>query len=421
MKFNYEDYKILIVDDNPTNLKVLAAALNSEGYKVLIANSGERALQVAQSAAPDLALLDINMPGMTGFEVCKRLKSNAATQHIPIIFISALDDTQSKIEGFAVGGVDYVTKPFNKEEVFARVRTHLMMRTMAQNLEENIKLIEARNAELGAAFNKLQQTQNELTEANKELLDSITYASRLQKTLMPEKEYIKTLFPESFILFQPRNIVSGDFYWFHKRRNKVFVAAADCTGHGVPGAFMSILGLNMLNSLVEERGITDPSSILEEMDYEIESKLNQRGQGALSKDGMDIALCCFDFRLRSLQFACAMRPMILISNGSLLELRGDRHPIGGAQYNNNNFTNHKQELMPGDVLYLFSDGYTDQFGGEAEQPKKFGIKRFQQLLLDIHTFDMEFQGNILQEEFQKWKGANAQLDDILVIGLRFTP
>jgi DNA-binding response OmpR family regulator len=421
MKLNYEDYKILIVDDNPTNLKVLATALNSEGYKVLIANNGERALQIAQSAAPDLALLDINMPGMTGFEVCRRLKSSATTQQIPIIFISALDDTQSKIEGFAAGGVDYVTKPFNKEEVFARVRTHLTMRVMAKNLEENIKLIEKHNIELETALNKLQQTQNQLAEINRELLDSITYAARLQETLMPQKEYIKTLFPESFIFFQPRNIVSGDFYWFHKRRNKVFVAAVDCTGHGVPGAFMSILGLNMLNSLVEERGITDPSSILEEMDYEIENKLNQRGQGALSKDGMDIALCCFDFRLRTLQFACAMRQMVLISNGSLLELRGDRYPIGGAQYENNHFTNHKQELMPGDVLYLFSDGYTDQFGGEAGHPKKFGIKRFQQLLLDIHTFDMEFQANILQEEFQKWKGSGPQLDDVLIIGLRFRP
>ncbi|MCS6905630.1 MAG: response regulator [Bacteroidia bacterium] len=412
MKLNCGEYKILIVDDNPTNLQVLRAALHSEGYQVLAANTGERALQIAQNGQPHLILLDINMPGINGFEVCKELKNNPTTQNIPVIFISALDDAQSKVQGFEMGGVDYVTKPFNKEEVFARVRTHLTLSNLTQHLE-------TRNQELAKALSQLQETQNKLAEINNELLDSITYAARLQEALMPPKEYIKSLFPESFIFFQPRNIVSGDFYWFHKRRNKVFVAVADCTGHGVPGAFMSILGLNMLNNLVEERGITEPSSILEEMDYEIEIKLNQKGKGQLSKDGMDIALCNFDFRLRSLQYACAMRSIILISNGSLIELKGERHPVGGAQYENNIFTNHRHELLPGDVIYLFSDGYTDQFGGEGPHYKKFGIKRFQQLLLDIHTFDMDFQCNILQEEFNKWKGQNSQLDDVLVLGLRF--
>lgn len=226
---------ILLVDDNPTNLKVLSANLAGLDYQLLTATTGERALVVAQNALPELILLDINLPGINGFEVCTQLKNNPITAHIPIIFLSALDDTQSKVKGFEVGGVDYVTKPFQREEVIARVQTQLKISTLTKNLEAQNKVLE---------------------NINRELTDSITYASRIQKALMPTNEALLSYFPNSFVFFKPRNIVSGDFYQVFENRNKIFILVADCTGHGVPGTFMSLLGINLIRQIIEERHIT---------------------------------------------------------------------------------------------------------------------------------------------------------------------
>jgi CheY-like chemotaxis protein/serine/threonine protein phosphatase PrpC len=387
---------ILLVDDNPTNLKVLSANLSGLNYQLLTATTGERALVVAENALPELILLDINLPGISGFEVCTQLKNNPKTAHIPIIFLSALDDTQSKVKGFEVGGVDYVTKPFQREEVIARVQTQLKISTLTKNLEAQNKVLET---------------------INQELTDSITYASRIQKALMPNHDVIQSYFPESFIFFQPRNIVSGDFYQVFEKRNKIFVIVADCTGHGVPGAFMSLLGMNLIGQIIEERNITETSAILDELDASIQKLVNQPLEnGEIPRDGMDIAIMALDRQRNQVQYASAGRPIYFVRNGTLTDLRGDKYAIGGEKTDNKFFTHYTlTDIQPKDRFYLFSDGITDQFGGEEN--KKITSKRFQQWLTDTHTLPMHSQKEAVSTFFNEWKGNNEQTDDVLVTGI----
>lgn len=387
---------ILLVDDNPTNLKVLSANLSGLNYQLLTATTGERALVVAENALPELILLDINLPGISGFDVCTQLKANPKTAHIPIIFLSALDDTQSKVKGFEVGGVDYVTKPFQREEVIARVQTQLKISTLTKNLEAQNKILET---------------------VNQEITDSITYAARIQKALMPNPDVLQAYFPQSFVFFQPRNIVSGDFYQVFEKRNKVFVLVADCTGHGVPGAFMSLLGMNLITQIIEERNITETSAILDELDISIQKLVNQPLEnGEIPRDGMDIAIIALDKQRNQIQYASAGRPIYLVRNGVLTDLRGDKYAIGGEKTENKFFTHYTlNDIQPKDRFYLFSDGITDQFGGEEN--KKITSKRFQQWLTDTHTLSMQAQKEALNSFFSEWKKENEQTDDVAVIGI----
>ncbi len=387
---------ILLVDDNPTNLKVFSANLSGLNYQLLTATTGERALVVAENALPELILLDINMPGISGFQVCTQLKANPKTAHIPIIFLSALDDTQSKVKGFEVGGVDYVTKPFQREEVIARVQTQLKISTLTKNLEAQNKILET---------------------INQEITDSIMYASRIQKALMPNHDVLQSYFPQSFVFFQPRNIVSGDFYQVFEKRNKVFVLVADCTGHGVPGAFMSLLGMNLISQIIEERNITETSAILEELDANIQKLVNQPLEnGEIPQDGMDIAIIALDKQKNQIQYASTGRPIYLVRNALLTDLRGDKYAIGGEKIDKKFFTHYTiNDIQPKDRLYLFSDGITDQFGGEEN--KKITSKRFQQWLTHTHTLPMLAQKEAIITLFNEWKGENEQTDDVIVIGI----
>jgi CheY-like chemotaxis protein len=387
---------ILLVDDNPTNLKVLSANLSGLNYQLLTATTGERALVVAENALPELILLDINLPGISGFEVCTQLKNNPKTAHIPIIFLSALDDTQSKVKGFEVGGVDYVTKPFQREEVIARVQTQLKISTLTKNLEAQNKVLE---------------------EINKELTDSITYAARIQKALIPNSDVLQSYFSNSFVFFQPRNIVSGDFYQIFEKRNKIFVIVADCTGHGVPGAFMSLLGMNLISQIIEERNITETSAILDELDVNIQKLVNQpQENGEIPRDGMDIAIIALDKQRNQIQYATAGRPIYLLRGETLTDLRGDKYAIGGEKIDKKFFTHYTlNDMQSKDRLYLFSDGITDQFGGEEN--KKITSKRFQQFLTDTRTLSMQEQKSALTLFFNQWKRENEQTDDVLVLGI----
>ncbi|MCS7087015.1 MAG: response regulator, partial [Bacteroidia bacterium] len=262
--------KILIVDDNPLNIKVLCSALEGKSYQLLTATNGERALVSAERSKPDLILLDINMPGWDGYETCKRLKQNPATASIPVIFLSALDDPESKVKAFHSGGVDYLTKPFNQEEVWVRVDNHLKIAALTAELE-------AQNQNLSQALEEVRMFQDALFETNQALTDSIKYAQRLQNAVLSDEDEFRQLFPRSFVLHLPKEIVSGDVYYFYRRRHKTIFALADCTGHGVPGAFVSMLVTNLLSRCVEDRGLTEPASILEEIDFELKRLLKRRG------------------------------------------------------------------------------------------------------------------------------------------------
>lgn len=264
-------------------------------------------------------------------------------------------------------------------------------------------------------FAKISEQKEEIERQQRELQDSLRYAGSIQSALLPDERFIRKLFPESFIFFRPRDIVSGDFYWIYKKRNAAVLVAADCTGHGVPGAFMSILGISFLNEIISN-GIPKANIILNQLRENIMKTLHQTGDLSKHKDGMDMVLVIIDFERKELQFSGAFNPMYMIRNEKLIEFRGDKMPIGIGPTIEKSFTNKRLKIRSEDILYIFSDGFADQFGGAEE--KKFKYGPFKDLLLKIHKHPMDKQKQLLEQKFRRWRGDLEQVDDILIIGLK---
>lgn len=276
-------------------------------------------------------------------------------------------------------------------------------------LEEQNVLLEERNTEI-------QTQRDRIFEQNEEITASITYASRIQQAILPPDGSFSSK-PDHFILFRPRDIVSGDFYWIHERDDYIAWMAADCTGHGVPGAFMSMLGTAFLNEIVSTMKELDTSSILSELKANVIKSLHQTGEVGTSQDGMDVALCLLNTQTNKLQFSGAYNDLIVIRQGELMEVKADKMPIGVAKDKSDRFSKEEIQVQEGDCLYVFSDGYVDQFGGE--RGKKFMKKRFKELLLQIHEKPMQQQQKILDQTLLDWMADEyEQIDDIIVIGLR---
>lgn len=274
---------------------------------------------------------------------------------------------------------------------------------------------------------KLQKTEIEIqrdlaNQQKKDITDSIEYAKRIQTALLPPPDFIKRNLPEHFILYKPRDIVSGDFYWMMNKDSKIIIAAADCTGHGVPGAFMSMLGTAFLNEIVtkiiENKHIysLQANEILNQLRNYIIDSLHQTGAENESKDGIDMTLCIIDSEKHKLQFAGAHNPLYIIKNKQLQIIKGDRMPVSIHKNSDVSFKNHEIDIDEDDLIYMFSDGYYDQIGGPRN--RKFMSKNFQDLLLKIHENPMHIQKEILDKNIETWKGDGIQLDDILVIGIK---
>ena len=255
-----------------------------------------------------------------------------------------------------------------------------------------------------------------IEEKQKEILDSIHYAKRIQQAMLTSEGYFdEYLKAEYFIYYQPKDIVSGDFYWATFQHNQFYIATADCTGHGVPGAFMSLLNINFLNENVIERGIQNPAKILNEQRKEIIKALNPKGNEN-SRDGMDCVLCAFDLENHILNFSSANNPVWIIRDNRIIEYKGDKMPVGKYDDNAKDFTSQSIEIQKGDIIYTFTDGYADQFGGE--KGKKFKYKQLQAILLANNQMTMAEQQKLLSKTMSEWMGNHEQLDDILVIGVR---
>ena len=271
-----------------------------------------------------------------------------------------------------------------------------------------------REKEQAYALIEIQKVELELRDKN--ITDSLIYAQRIQEALLPSESYFRNHFADSFILFKPKHIVSGDFYWIGEKGDKIFIVAADCTGHGVPGALMSMIGLEIVEKTINEDNIEIPSKILAVLNKGLEKTFSrEKNIGTIIRDGMDIGLCVIDRLNKKVQFAGAFLPLYLIRNGSLVEILADKIIIGmnpdGIEY-----TDHEIDLIEDDIFYIFSDGYVDQFGGTEN--KKFMYRRFRYLLLTIHKFPVDDQKAILEENMKTWMGMNEQVDDIMVIGFR---
>jgi len=262
---------------------------------------------------------------------------------------------------------------------------------------------------------EIRKQRDQISEQKQAITDSIQYAKRIQNAVLPPEDYINKVLPEHFILFKPRDIVSGDFYWLKKIDKYVVFTAADCTGHGVPGAFMSMLGIALLNEIVRRKEITKASQILNELRSQIKDALRQSGKEGEAKDGMDIALCVLDTEELKLQYAGAYNPLYIIRNNELIEYKADKMPIG-IHLKTQPFSNNEIQLQKNDMLYVFSDGFVDQFGGD--RCRKFMIKPFKRLLTEINERPMFDQKGILDIAITEWRGEREQIDDIVVIGVR---
>lgn len=281
---------------------------------------------------------------------------------------------------------------------------------------------------------EINEQRKVIDEKSQDIRDSIEYSKRIQRSILLEREKLKEYAPQSFIVFQPRDVVSGDFYWFHnyKVKNRVqsvsghtyepgsnilMVAAVDCTGHGVPGAFMSLIGNGLLDLTLNDPTVSSPSKALDLIDAELKKSLNKNAEDKPLRDGMDMALCCIDLKGKRLEYAGANNPLYIIRHKELIVLQADKQPItASTESEAHPFTNQFFQLESGDTIYLFSDGYADQFGGR--DGKKFMYKRFKEMLISIQDKTMDEQKIEVYKSFQDWKGQLAQVDDVLVIGIR---
>lgn len=255
-----------------------------------------------------------------------------------------------------------------------------------------------------------------LAYQKKQITDSIEYASRIQTAILPPGDYLHKIIPDHFILYKPRDIVSGDFYWITHKDGKIVVAAVDCTGHGVPGAFMSMLGFAFLNEIVNKEKELQANEILNQLRDSVKKSLHQTGKEGEAKDGMDIALCIIDPVNLKLQYAGAYNPLFLIRNKEFITIKADRMPIGIHIIEKESFTNHETDIQKGDTIYIFTDGYVDQFGGPYKQ--KYKRTPFKELLEENQEKSMAEQKKILENSFDEWKGEFEQIDDVLVIGIK---
>lgn len=300
--------------------------------------------------------------------------------------------------------------------VFLMVQFVVLSRRYSSAYNEVEDLNENLERKVDQRTEELRLASEEIAQKNLDITDSIEYAKRIQLSILPKNEPFFQRFPDSFLYYQPKDIVSGDFYWFRQHGPRFFVCAADCTGHGVPGAFMSVLGSNLLNQVSHELELPTPGSMLQRLHTGVVDALRQDEKGQ-SQDGMDLALVSFEHDV--LRYAGANRPLLLIRKGKLQELSPTKHPIGGGHElaGAAEFHEHLLTLQPGDCLYLFTDGLTDQFGGE--QRRKYASKRLRERLLEVHHLPMQQQYQTLSTEFAAWRGTVPQTDDMLLIGIRY--
>jgi serine phosphatase RsbU (regulator of sigma subunit) len=270
---------------------------------------------------------------------------------------------------------------------------------------------------------KIEVQKERLSQVHQSLTDSISYAKRIQEAMIPSEEAVKMIVPESFVYYRPKDIVSGDFYWIYRTQKKVFLAAVDCTGHGVPGAFMSIIGYDLLKNIVEVQKEHYPERILNKLSHEVALTFQKNGQdGMLNKqsidDGMDISLVMLDEEQQMLHFSGAMNPLYIIRDNEIMTFKGDRFPIGYSDAERElSYSRQDIKVYPNDVIYMFSDGFADQFGGP--EGKKFKYRRFRHLLLNIHKLPIDDQKAILHQKMEEWMGTEyEQVDDILLMGFR---
>jgi len=513
--------RILIVDDTVFYLDNLVSIL-SDNYQVSVARSGEEALEEIETIRPDLILLDIMMPGMNGYEVCRRLKSDEETRYIPVIFLTAKSDEQSEAMGFTLGAVDYIIKPFSQDLVKARVKNHLELKYARDELVKQNEILK-KNTQLSIAaqhssvsvilidtngkIKYINQTFTDMTgyseqevldqktsvlqpekmkidqyrdmwstlntgqnwtgtlltqkkngehfwqklsispivndqgeidsfvsigediteqkilleerdKAIKHIDESIQYASRIQRSILPTEEALHKTIPEHFVLWKPRDVVGGDIYWLRAWGSGSLIIIGDCTGHGVPGAFMTLISNGALNEAYLETPPGNPGTLLQRMHQLIQWSLGQSNdQFNKSDDGIELGACFLDSTTGTLTFAGARFDLFILQNKEVSVIRGTKAGLGYSRTPYDiQFDNHEVELCTNQVFYMTTDGLLDQIGG----PKKrgFGKKRFKSLITSMVDVPLSDQSGLIMQALVDYEGNEKRRDDVTVIGFK---
>ncbi len=413
--------KILIVDDEKHIIQHISSLLKTFGYEAGFIAKPELLFQRLEIEEFDLVLLDINMSGINGLDLLTQIKAHDNFKFIDVIMLTGESDDNTLAKSLELGASDYVRKPIREIILEARIKTVLERQRL-------IKEISKQNSALAQQQQEISKQKDIAQTAINNLKSSLNYAYRIQNIMLPETEVFNKLLPDSFILFKPRDIVSGDYYWIAECKHKIVVVAADCTGHGVPGAFMSMIGLEQLTEIVNVMGIEQPNLILNALHEGVKRILRQ--EKTSNRDGMDIAVCTIDRIGMSMEFSGAKHPLLYLQKGEgcveeqteITMIRGEILPVGGVQIEDKrDFNNHtillaQNTKIRDSVFYICSDGYQDQFGGE--QDRKFTPRRLRELLFSIHQKPIVEQKQILNDTIDNWISGRQQLDDILVIGFK---
>ncbi len=400
---------ILIVDDEPINVLLLESLLKSK-YETASAENGLDAYNKIIESPPDIVLLDILMPYMDGFETLEKIKTNKNLANIIVIMITAKVEKDDVKKAMLLGADDYIKKPIDATELYTKIDIH----TRLKNSQDRIM--------------EYQVYAN--------IHESMISAQRIQQSLLPDKQHFSRIFPNSFILFKPRDMIGGDLYFVSQKLNKKFISVCDSTGHGVPAAMISILVYMELSWIVNKSNITEPLQVANNLKAELLSHLGQSSDTYASSNGLDAIFCEFDEQNHILKFVGAGRPIVILRKGvNSIEINGQQ--VNSIMNKNDYFlfyirgdfitldlesvlgtlSNHEIQLLKDDVVYFFSDGITDQFGGAEE--KKFSKKKLMELLMESQGKSLKSQKLILYKELDKWTQNHEQTDDIVVIGIQF--
>src|ERR1700739_1296115 len=400
------ELKILFLEDDIDDVHLIERSLRKSNflYKVAHASNREEFIVNLASFSPDIILSDHSLPQFDSLSALQIVRENYS--HIPFVLVTGSVSEEFAVKCIKSGAEDYVLK-----DNLIRLPSIIESAISKKNLKTENSLVKKLNSKL--------KTANEvIAQKNKDITDSITYARRIQRAILPDKWQLSKYFPESFILYKPKDIISGDFYWFEEHSDKLIIAVGDCTGHGVPGALLSMIGYHLLKNTVYLKNLTDPASILNEMSNGFYHVFDLDKHDEPINDGMDISICSIDKKNRTLLFSSARRPLYIIKNGKLTEVKGSAVPIGGSQYERHPYKNQEFNIEKGDKFYMFTDGFADQFGGH--QRKKLKTIGFKDLLLSLSSQNMSLNKKALKEHLNAWKRDEEQTDDILIVGFEIS-
>ncbi len=399
--------KILILDDSKKDIGAIKKSLVDDGFEspLVSCSDGELFLTKLVEFNPDVVIAEHTIPDYNTFKAL----DDSRAQNPDVIFILVTDDVP---EEFALallkeGVDDYVFKnhlirlPHAIENAYVK----------RQYVKETKKLAEANK--------DLSHANSNIARKNESMTQSIVFAERIQSLILPKLDVLLKDFREAFILYKPKDIVSGDFYWFNKKEDNVMVTAADCTGHGVPGALLSIIGTNFLNEIVEDKNnFTHPSDVLSLLDLNLRALLKQDVTSGYH-DGIDIAFVTIDKSHKKLYYSGCKRPLLIYNRGEqqMIEYKGEPYMIGGSDERHKKmFATQEIPYRVGDVIYMFSDGVVDQFGGPKN--KKLMKSRFIEMLMSFKHLSLTYQGELLEQKLKNWQGDEEQTDDIVILGIK---